>query len=65
MKIDKNFHFGDIRIFNDEEKLEEQFVCKAWQMSLESDRQISNFASKIVKPNDIGGNACTRTLRAN
>ena len=65
MKIDKDFHFGDIRIFNDEEKLEEQFVCKAWQMSLESDRQISNFASKIVKPNDIGGNACTRTLRAN
>jgi len=65
MKIDKDFHFGDIRIFNDEEKLEEQFVCKAWQKSLESDRQISSFASKIVKPDDIGGYACTRTLRAN
>ena len=65
MKIDKNFHFGDIRIFNDEEKLEEQFVCKAWQKSLELDKQISNFASKLVKPDEIGDYACKRTLRAN
>ncbi|CBY30418.1 unnamed protein product [Oikopleura dioica] len=62
-KIDENFHFGDIRIFDDDGELENQFVCTIWQKSLEYDEQIRNFASKIVKPKTIGGYQCN--LRAN